>query len=205
MGTSGELAVRINAVVEQKRLNKDAYSVHYFVSGNSKGEAMVFLHPAFGDHRCFDKQVDYFSKQYRVITIDMLGHGLTGVGKSKDKITTTSIHLAEIMEQENIRKAHIVGVSLGSLLAQDFALKYPNKILSLTALGGYNINKAQREVAKLQQGEMFKCLFKLLFSMDAFRRYTAATAVINTLEQARFYESAKLFTRKSLTVMSGLG
>jgi hypothetical protein len=86
-----------------------------------------------------------------------------------------------------------------------FAECLPNKILSLTALGGYNINKAQREVAKLQQGEMFKWLFKLLFSMDAFRRYTAATAVISTLEQARFYESAKLFTRKSLTVMSGLG
>ncbi len=37
---------------------------------------------------------------------------------------------------ENIEKANLVGVSLGSLLVQDFALKYPEKTLSLTALGG---------------------------------------------------------------------
>jgi pimeloyl-ACP methyl ester carboxylesterase len=40
--------------------------------------------------------------------------------------------------------------------------------------------------------------------MDAFRRYTGNVSVINELEQVRFYESAKRFTRKSFTVMSGL-
>ena len=35
---------------------------------------------------------------------DMLGHGLTGVGKSKDKITVTTVHLAEIMKIENEKK-----------------------------------------------------------------------------------------------------
>ena len=198
------LNFKINTVIENKTLKKDGYSVHYFICGKTDGEAIVFLHPAFGDHKCFDKQIDYFSKDYRVITIDMLGHGLTGVGKSKDKITSTPTHVAEVLSLENIEKAHVVGVSLGSLLAQDFALKYSDRILSLTALGGYNINKEQKEVAKSQQREMFKWLFKMIFSMDAFRRYTATTTVINKVEQIHFYESAKRFTRKSFTVMSGL-
>lgn len=199
-----ELNFIINTVVENKVLEKKGYSVNYFVSGNRGGEAIVFLHPAFGDHWCFDKQIDYFSKAYCVITIDMLGHGLTGVGKSKDKISSTPIHISEILKQENIEKVHIVGVSLGSLLAQDFALKYPEKVSSLTALGGYNINKEQKEVVKSQRNEIFKWLFKMIFSMDAFRHYTATTTVINSIEQARFYESAKRFTRKSFVVMSGL-
>ena len=71
-------------------------------------------------------------------------------------------------------------------------------------LGGYNLNKEQKEVAKSQQREMFKWLFKMIFSMDSFRRYTATTTVINKVEQIRFYESAKRFTRKSFTVMSEL-
>ena len=132
----------------------------------------------------------------------MLGHGLTGVGKSKDKITATAVHIAEILKTENCDKTHIVGVSIGSLLAQDFALKHPEKILSLTALGGYNINKEQKEVAKSQGKEMVKWLFKMIFSMDAFRRYIGNVSAINELEQIRFYESAKHFTRKSFTVMS---
>jgi pimeloyl-ACP methyl ester carboxylesterase len=201
---TGKLNFSIETRIEQKTLEREGYSVHYFVSGNQEGASIVFLHPAFGDHRCFDKQIDCFSQEFRVITMDMLGHGLTGVGKSKDKISSTPVHVAEILALEGIEKTHIVGVSLGSLLAQDFALKYPEKTLSLTALGGYNINKEQKEIAKSQRSEIFKWLFKMIFSMDAFRKYTASATLVEPTEQAHFYESAKLFTRKSFTVMLGL-
>jgi pimeloyl-ACP methyl ester carboxylesterase len=201
---NGQMNFKIESKIDHKTIENNGNTIHYFVSGNGNKETIVFLHPAFGDHQCFDKQIDYFSPNFRVITIDMLGHGLTGVGKSKDKITATATHLAEILKAENIDMIHIVGVSVGSLLAQDFALKYPDKVLSLTALGGYNINKEQKAVAKSQGKEMFKWLFKMIFSMDAFRRYTANTTAINELAQIRFYASAKHFTRKSFTIMSGL-
>ncbi|MDR1342260.1 MAG: alpha/beta hydrolase [Prevotellaceae bacterium] len=194
----------VSSSTEQKTLEKEGYSIYYFVSGNEEREAIIFLHPAFGDHRCFDGQVDYFSQKFRVITVDMLGHGLSQVGKSKDKIASTSVHVAEILDLEGIEEAHIAGVSLGSLLAQDFALKYPEKTLSLTVLGGYSINKKQKQIAKAQRSELFKWLFKMIFSMDAFRRYAASTTAIDPTAQARFYESARSFTRKSFTVMSGL-
>ncbi|MDR2040172.1 MAG: alpha/beta hydrolase [Bacteroidales bacterium] len=190
--------------IGHKTIKHNGNTIHYFINGNVQGESIVFLHPAFGDHRCFDRQIDCFSSKYRAITIDMLGHGLTGVGKSKDKISATAGHIAEILKVENREQTHIVGVSLGSLLAQDFALKYPDKVLSLTALGGYNINREQPEVAKSQGREMFKWFFKMIFSMDAFRKYTAKVSVINETEQTCFYESAKHFTRRSFTVMSGL-
>jgi pimeloyl-ACP methyl ester carboxylesterase len=189
---------------EHKILNTNGNSIHYFVSGNENQKTVFFLHPAFGDHRCFERQVDFFSQNYCVISIDMLGHGLTGIGKSKDKITATATHIAAIMEVENKENAHIAGVSLGSLLAQDFALKYPDKVLSLTGLGGYSIDREQKEIVKAQRNEMLKWLFKMIFSMDAFRRYVASTTLCDPVEQAKFYESASLFTRKSFRVMSGL-
>ncbi len=202
---SAKMDSRIASKIDDKTIEYNGNTVHYFVSGNPQGESIVFLHPAFGDHRCFDNQIDYFSRGYHVITVDMLGHGLTGTGRSKDKIGATVDHIAEILKVENRLQTHIVGVSLGSLLAQDFTLKHADKVLSLTALGGYNINREQPEVAKAQGREMFKWLFKMIFSMDAFRRYTASVSAINENEQARFYENAKYFTRKSFTVMSGLG
>jgi len=201
---TGKLDSDVKTSIEHKTFEKDGNSIHYFISGNPEGEAIVFLHPAFGDHRCFDKQIDYFSPRFRIITVDMFGHGLTGTGKSKEKIASTPHYIAEILSFENIHKTHIAGVSLGSLLAQDFALKYPEKTLSVTALGGYNINKEQKEIAKAQRNEMFKWLFMMIFSMDSFRQYVASICATDKIEQARFYESAKMFTRKSFTVMSGL-
>lgn len=192
------------ASIEHKTLEKDNYAVHYFVSGNENAETIVFLHPAFGDHGCFDKQVDFFSSKFKVITLDMPGHGLTGVSKSNDKLIDTPMFILGILQAEDREKAHIVGVSLGSLLAQSFALHYPEKTLSLTVLGGYNINREQKEIMKAQQKEMLKWVFKMIFSMDAFRRHVAKTAVINKAEQENFYQSARLFTRKSFTMMSGL-
>ena len=62
-----------------------------------------------------------------------------------------SPYIAEILDTEQIEKIHVVGVSLGALIAQDFALKFPQRILSLTGLGGYNINKEQKEIAKAQR------------------------------------------------------
>ena len=191
-------------LVEHKVLNQKGYGVHYFVSGNKAGELVIFLHPAFADHRSFDSQVSFFSHEYRVITIDMLGHGLSKVGKSRDKIDCTVEHVDSIMKIEGYAKANIVGVSAGSLLAQYFALKYPQKVLSLTVLGGFNINEKNKEVSKGQQVEKVKLAFKALFSMNSFRKEVSKTNVSDLEEQKKFYEMSSLFTRKSFKAMSGM-
>jgi 3-oxoadipate enol-lactonase len=196
---------QISSKIDHKVLEKDGYGIHYFVSGDKSKETIVFLHPAFGDHRCFAKQIDSFSQNYRVITIDLLGHGLSQAGKAKVKIDSSAEHIGEIMKHTGTLSAHIVGVSMGSLIAQYFALKHPERVLSLTVLGGYSINKENKELAKAQRKEIFKWLFKMIFSMDAFRKYVASVSLIDQVEQARFFESASLFTRKSFVVMSGLG
>ena len=50
--------------------------------------------------------------------------------KSKDKIDASAKHINEIMKIEGFDKAHLVGVSMGSLIAQYFALNYPEKTKS---------------------------------------------------------------------------
>ena len=88
------MTINITGKQLHKVVENNGNTIHYFISGNNDGETIVFLHPAFGDHRCFDKQIDYFSSNYQIITLDMLGHGLTGIGKSKDNITATTLHIS---------------------------------------------------------------------------------------------------------------
>ena len=109
------------------------------------------------------------------------------------------------MENEGYAKAHLVGISMGSLVAQYFALMFPEKVSSLAVVGGYNINSDNRDVKKAQRAESIKWFIMALFSMKSFRKYVSSVTVINPEEQERFYKSAQNFTRSSFKVMTGLG
>ena len=71
MKNNNELNSQVKSPIEHKTLNMDDYEIHYFVSGKENNDLIVFLHPAFSDHRAFNQQIDFFSKDYRVITIDL--------------------------------------------------------------------------------------------------------------------------------------
>jgi pimeloyl-ACP methyl ester carboxylesterase len=189
---------------EHKILEYPGYNIHYYVSGNPNGQAIVLLHAAFADHRCFNRQLEFFGDNYRVITLDMLGHGLSQANKTSDKIDKTAYHIHKILEKEGISKTHIVGVSMGSLLAQYFALEYPECTLSVSILGGYDISADNKEVNKAQRTEGIKWIFRALFSMHLFRNYIAKVTVNNPELQPEIYEMATCFNRKSFMFISGM-
>ena len=54
----------------EKLLNNT--SIRYYVNSAKSETAIIFLHPAFGNHTCFDTQLDYF-KNYKLITVDLIG------------------------------------------------------------------------------------------------------------------------------------
>lgn len=195
---------QIESLIEHKMLKMDDYDIHYYVSGKENSDLIVFLHPAFSDHRAFDQQIDYFSNFFRVITIDLIGHGLSKANISQDKIDASSKHIEKIIEIEGFDKAHLVGVSMGSLIAQYFALEYPGKIKTLTVLGGHNINKMNKEVAKSQRSYNLSLIFRAIFSMKAFRKMTAENICKSEKGQALFYETTCHYERKSFIAMQGL-
>lgn len=191
--------------VEKKELKLNNWSLQYHLSGPRDKDLIVFLHPAFADHRCFEKQLAFFSTNYRVMTLDMPGHGKSKTGRSGAKIGATSACIRTIMEQEGYKKANLVGVSMGSLIAQKFVSENPDKVASLTVLGGYSIHSDNKAIVAAQRAENLKWIFKALFSMNAFRRYVARMSVSNVEEQQEIFEMTRNFTRKSFMVMSDLG
>lgn len=110
--------------------NKELY---YEMKGN--GEPMIFLHGHSFDSKMWDKQFDYFSKKHKVIRYDLRGYGT-----SDDPIEEESFLHAEDLNQLlihlNIKKAHLVGLSLGSFIVGDFMALHPEKILSATLASG---------------------------------------------------------------------
>lgn len=187
-----------------KTLSGDGCDMHYVVSDTKHDKSIVFLHPAFADNSIFADQFDYFSDEYTVIGVDLIGHGKTQTDKSSIQIDASREYIARILETEGIEKTNIVGVSVGSLIAQHFALEYPEKVNSITALGGYDINETNTEIAKTQRLSNIGLVIRALLSMRAFRKKAAEISCASERGQAMFYTSSKHYTRRSFSKMQGL-
>jgi pimeloyl-ACP methyl ester carboxylesterase len=74
-------------------------------------------------------------KEYSIITYDLLGHGKTPFNKEEITLDDFSKQLLSVLEFLKVDKCNLIGFSLGSLIALDFASKFQDKLKSLTVIG----------------------------------------------------------------------
>ncbi len=108
---------------------------HYFLE-KGQGEALLLLHGNGEDSSYFSAQIETFSREFHVFAADTRGHGKTPRGNAPFSIRQFADDLACFMDEHEIGKAHILGFSDGANTAMCFALKYPDKVLSLILNGG---------------------------------------------------------------------
>ena len=109
--------------------NFDLNQNHYFF--NKKDSIpLVFIHGVGLDHKMWDEQINYLN-EFSILTYDLLGHGKTPFNKEKLSLEDFSNQLLEILDHLKIDKIHLVGFSLGSLIALDFSSRYQKKIEKL--------------------------------------------------------------------------
>lgn len=183
----------------------DHSPIEYDVSRCKSQSWICFLHAAFADHEMFRQQVDFFTEKYNILILDIIGHGRSGQTKKGDSIEKMTLWLLEIMDAEKIEKVHLVGVSLGSVLAQDFANHYPERVASLACFGGYDINhfdpQMQQENSAAQMLIMAKALFSIKWFAQANKKIYAFT---QEAQEAAFKMNLR-FPRKSFMYLAGLG
>lgn len=102
------------------------------------GTPLVLLHGNGEDSGCFVNQFEHFSKEHRVIAVDTRGHGLSPRGNKPFTLETFAEDLLNLFDSLNIEKANILGFSDGGNIAVIFALKYPERVISLV-LNGANL------------------------------------------------------------------
>ncbi|HEX3147770.1 MAG TPA: alpha/beta hydrolase [Gemmataceae bacterium] len=76
------------------------------------------------------------AKDFRVIEMDVRGHGLSDKPKKEEAYGPELVEdVVRLLDHLKIEKAHIVGYSMGGIIAGNFTVKHPGRVLSLT-LGG---------------------------------------------------------------------
>ena len=103
------------------------------------GYPLILLHGNGEDSSCFRHQLEYFSKEYRVIAIDTRGQGESPRGTAPFTFEQFAQDLEDFMDEHGIFRANILGFSDGGITALIFALTRPERVNKLI-LNGANLD-----------------------------------------------------------------
>lgn len=146
-------------------------TTYYEIHG--EGNPLVFIHGGWVNHEMWKPQVEYFSKHYKVITYDVRGHGQTG-GSTKNRYSVElwADDLKALLDTLSIEKPIICGLSLGGMIAQAYAVKYPDGLRALV-LADTGVSSALTLSDKIQKYIIApKFLFLSIVRFLGTKRYT---------------------------------
>lgn len=126
----------------------DAAGTRYSVYPQQAGEpceTVVLIHGVGMNHSVWSPQIDALTARYRVVAYDMLGHGGSALPTAAPTLDEYGSQLERLLDALEIERAHVVGHSMGALVALEFALTHPNRAISVVALNAvYDRTPGQR-------------------------------------------------------------
>jgi len=127
----------------------------YYSYINKETIPSVFIHGVGLDHKMWSPQINSLNN-YSSITYDLLGHGQTDYTKSEITLDDFSNQLKSLLEYLKIEKINLIGFSLGSLIALNFAEKFQDILETLTLIGTTYKRTVEQRVKVLERFEQAK-------------------------------------------------
>ncbi len=103
-------------------------------TGPSDAATVVLLHPVGLDLTYWGDQIEALRVQYDVIALDLPGHGRSSGKPEEITFAHFASAVAALIEQQTSAPVHVVGLSVGGMIAQTLALDYPALVRSLTLI-----------------------------------------------------------------------
>ncbi len=115
-----------------KQICVNGINLYYEIIG--KGSPILFIHGLGSSTRDWEYQIEYFSKNYKVIVFDLRGHGRSDKSAGPYSINLFAKDTAELINMLDIAPVHLVGISLGGMIALQLAINNPKLIKSLVVV-----------------------------------------------------------------------
>jgi pimeloyl-ACP methyl ester carboxylesterase len=129
-----EVAAR-PSIAESRDAKLDGHRVHYESFG-SGSDAVFLIHGWTGDLGLWRGQIPDLSKRSRVIAIDLPGHGKSDKPQVSYSMDYFARAVDAVMQDAGVRRAVLVGHSMGTPVARQFYRKYPQKTLGIVIVDG---------------------------------------------------------------------
>ena len=117
----------------------------FYILNQNQGTPIIFIHGVGLNHKIWKPQFDVFENT--IVAYDILGHGQTHLESSNLSFDNFSRQLLNLIDELNFKKIHLVGFSIGSLIARNFAENYNERLESLTLLCSiFKRSKEQQQI-----------------------------------------------------------
>ena len=147
--------------------------IHYSLYPHKTAKQWVtFVHGAGGSSSIWFKQIRAYTKEYNVLLLDLRGHGnskpsLAAALKERYTFDTIVDDIVEVMDYENIKQSHFVGISLGTILIRQLAETHPRRVLSMV-MGGAIMKLNVRSQILMRFGNIVKSVIPYIWLYQFF-------------------------------------
>ena len=178
---------------------------YYLFNKKDQKTPIVFVHGVGLTHEIWYPQLNFF-KEYTTLTYDILGHGKSTLNKEIISFNDFSNQIIELIDELNIDQIHLIGFSIGSLIARNFATRFGERLKSLTLLG--SIYKRSNEQQKIVNQRFEQAKSELKLSRQALKRwftdkylennpdtYKKISSILSSNNMANFLKVYELFVK----------
>ena len=182
-----------------------ASGTFYVFNKKEQSIPLVFIHGVGLTYEIWQPQLDFF-KNYSYLSYDILGHGKSSLTRQNINFDDFSEQLIELINELKIEKIHLVGFSIGSLIARNFATRYSERLQSLILLGSIYKRSEQQQKTVNERFEQAKKELKL--SSQALKRwftdkylennpdtYKKISSILSANNMANFLKVYELFVK----------
>jgi pimeloyl-ACP methyl ester carboxylesterase len=152
--------------------------VRLYAESTGSGTPVLFIHEFAGDHRSWEPQVQHFSAAFRCVTYSARGYPPSEVpadpaAYSQQRAVDDAICVLDALD---VRRAHVVGLSMGGFTALHLAMQHPDRLLSAVAAGaGYGAQPERQEQFR-RECEATAAAFESEGAEQVARRYAVGPA-----------------------------
>ncbi len=119
----------------KKKIN--GLELYYEMKGRDEREGLevvLFVHGLGSSGRDWERQVPFFAERFRVVTVDLRGHGRSDKPPGPYSMAMLAGDVAELIRALDLGTVHVVGLSLGGMVAFQLAVDAPELVRSLVII-----------------------------------------------------------------------
>ena len=181
--------------ISRQVLERAGCPIHYWLAGPRDRPLVIFTHGSLVNHHMFDPQIPVIAQQYRVLTWDVRGHGLSQPIGEIFSIREAVEDLIAILDRLGHEQATFVGQSLGGIITQELVFLHPERVTALVVIGGVCITLKLPAFEKLAL-QASPMLLRLL--PDRVRkRQSARSSAVKPEVQTYLYEASRQIQAKN--------